>query len=136
MWTVCSRRTRFLRGSPYPATSTTSRPGSWRRSFPRAGAGMTSRTAGLRPMADTDGATRAMLETPYEHFNARDIAAILPFLSTDVEWPNGWEGGYVRGHAAVRDYWTRQWREIDSTVVPTDYTTREDGRICVTVRQV
>lgn len=87
-------------------------------------------------MTGTDEAAEAMLETLYERFNARDIDAILPFLAPDVDWPNGWEGGYVHGHDAVRAYWTRQWREIDSTVLPQSYATRPDGRVDVTVRQV
>ena len=79
---------------------------------------------------------QALLHSLYERFNARDIDGILPSLTEDVEWPNGWEGGYVRGHDAVRDYWTRQWREIDSSVVPEDFVTCADGRIDVTVHQV
>jgi nuclear transport factor 2 (NTF2) superfamily protein len=77
-----------------------------------------------------------MLARLYEQFNARDADAVLEALTTDVEWPNGWEGGYVRGHDAVRDYWTRQWAEIDPTVIPQEFTTLPDGRIDVTVHQV
>jgi ketosteroid isomerase-like protein len=77
-----------------------------------------------------------MLTTLYERFNARDIEAILPSLTGDVDWPNGWEGGYVRGRDAVRDYWTRQWAEIDGTVTPEGFSTQPDGRIDVTVHQV
>jgi nuclear transport factor 2 (NTF2) superfamily protein len=87
-------------------------------------------------MPSTDDTTRAMLETLYERFNARDIDAVLGQLTTDVDWPNGWEGGYVRGHDEVRDYWTRQWAEIDGTVTPTGFSTQPDGRIDVTVHQV
>ena len=57
----------------------------------------------------TDHDIRAMLGTLYERFNARDVDAVLAYLTSDVEWPNGWEGGYVHGHDEVRDYWTRQW---------------------------
>jgi ketosteroid isomerase-like protein len=88
------------------------------------------------PMANVDEKTRAMLETLYERFNARDIEAILPQLTSDVEWPNGWEGGYVHGREEVRDYWTRQWAEIDGTVMPQGLATQPDGRINVTVHQV
>jgi|SRR3954451_8572081 len=87
-------------------------------------------------MTEPDPATQALLEVLYERFNARDVDAILPSLAPDVEWPNGWEGGYVRGRDAVRDYWTRQWRAIDSTVTPTDFVARPDGRVDVTVHQV
>lgn len=87
-------------------------------------------------MSDTDEKTRAMFDTLYERFNARDIDAVLAFFSSDVDWPNGWEGGYVHGHDEVRDYWTRQWAEIDSTVIPEAFSTQADGRIDVTVHQV
>jgi ketosteroid isomerase-like protein len=87
-------------------------------------------------MTEPDRATRALLEVLYERFNARDVDAILPSLAPDVEWPNGWEGGYVHGRDAVRDYWTRQWRAIDSTVTPVDFAARPDGRVDVIVHQV
>ena len=87
-------------------------------------------------MTEPDHSTQVLLEALYERFNARDVDAILPSLAPDVEWPNGWEGGYVHGRDAVRDYWTRQWRAIDSTVTPKDFVTRPDGRVDVTVHQV
>jgi ketosteroid isomerase-like protein len=87
-------------------------------------------------MTEPDHATKTVLKALYERFNARDVDAILPSLAVDVEWPNGWEGGYVHGRDEVRDYWTRQWREIDSTVTPEHFATRTDGRIDVTVHQV
>src|SRR5438874_9647837 len=95
-----------------------------------------SKKEGSTPMTTPDHAPQALLQALYERFSARAIDAILPSLAPDVEWPNGWEGGYVRGRDAVRDYWTRQWREIDSTVTPEDFATRPDGRIDVTVDQV
>jgi nuclear transport factor 2 (NTF2) superfamily protein len=87
-------------------------------------------------MAPVDDTTRAMLETLYERFNARDIDAVLARLTHDVDWPNGWEGGYVRGRDEVRDYWTRQWGAIDGTVTPEGFSRQPDGRIDVTVHQV
>jgi nuclear transport factor 2 (NTF2) superfamily protein len=77
-----------------------------------------------------------MLERLYAGFNARDIDAVLERLTPDVDWPNGWEGGYLSGREEVRAYWTRQWAEIDGTVVPQAFATTPDGRIDVTVHQV
>jgi len=57
------------------------------------------------------------------------------YMQPLVHWPNGWEGGYVEGHDAVRDYWTRQWKEIDPTVTPVFFTPLEDGRTQVEVQQ-
>ena len=54
----------------------------------------------------------------YASFNARDIEAVLAHLHPDVDWPNAWENGRLRGHAAVRDYWTRQFAAIDGHVEP------------------
>lgn len=72
----------------------------------------------------------------YEAFNRRDIPAVLAALTPDVAWPNGWEGGTVHGHDEVRDYWTRQWAELDPTVVPTGFAVADDGAVAVTVHQV
>ena len=56
-------------------------------------------------------------------------------MTDDVDWPNAWEGGRVVGHAAVRDYWTRQWAAIDPTVEPVSVAARADGGIAVEVAQ-
>jgi nuclear transport factor 2 (NTF2) superfamily protein len=87
-------------------------------------------------MPATPATTRSMFERLYERFNARDVDAVLAQLTSDVDWPNGWEGGYVHGHDEVRDYWTRQWAEIDGTVTPEGFSTEPDGRIDVAVHQV
>jgi hypothetical protein len=69
-------------------------------------------------------------------FNARDIDAALTLMHPDVDWPNGMEGGREHGHAAVRDYWTRQFTMIDPHVEPAHLETGDDGRITVDVHQV
>jgi hypothetical protein len=76
------------------------------------------------------------LRHTYAAFNARDIDRVLAQMTADVDWPNAWEGGRVVGHAAVRDYWTRQWAEIDPHVEPTAFATLPDGRVEVEVHQV
>ncbi|WP_198941856.1 nuclear transport factor 2 family protein [Streptomyces sp. TSRI0445] len=48
----------------------------------------------------------------YEAFNAREIDRILAAMTSDVQWPNGWEGGHLEGRASVRDYWIRQWAQF------------------------
>ncbi len=77
-----------------------------------------------------------MLEAAYREFNARDIEALLVRMADNVECPNAWEGGYVRGHDEIRDYWSRQWAELDPTVTPVAFAILPDGRIDVTVHQV
>lgn len=87
-------------------------------------------------MPDVDPETRELIAAAYREFNARDIEGILGRMADDVEWPNGWEGGYVHGHAAVRDYWSRQWAEIDPTVTPVNLARLPDRRVDVTVHQI
>lgn len=84
--------------------------------------------------ADTD--VRELFGSMYRDFNARNADALLDRMTEDVAWPNGWEGGYLSGRATVRDYWLRQWAEIDPTVTPVDVATLADGRVDVTVHQV
>jgi len=57
-------------------------------------------------------------------------------LHPDVDWPNAAEGGRIRGHQAVREYWTRQWDVIDPIVKPQSFEALPDGRIVVHVHQV
>ena len=76
------------------------------------------------------------LRAVYAAFNARDIDAVLRGMTTDVDWPNAWEGGRVQGHGAVRDYWTRQWSQVDPTVEPVAFTARADDAVAVEVDQV
>jgi hypothetical protein len=80
-----------------------------------------------------------LLRTMYDGFNARDIDAVLAAMTEDVDWPRAFKGGRIRGHEAVRDYWTQQWSEIDPRVTPIDFERRAGGdgvRIAVEVEQV
>jgi len=81
-------------------------------------------------------AHREMLIKLYQMFNARDIDGVLAHLHTDVSWPNGWQGGWLHGHDEVRDYWTRQWRELDPHVEPVGFDIDEAGRVVVHVHAV
>jgi nuclear transport factor 2 (NTF2) superfamily protein len=76
-----------------------------------------------------------LIRNVYSAFNRRDIDSVLATFHLDVKWPNGWEGGFVFGHNGVRDYWTRQWGEINPYVVPLSITELEDGRVQVDVQQ-
>jgi hypothetical protein len=81
------------------------------------------------------GTRTGQVEALYGAFNARRIDVVLEHLSEDVDWPNAWEGGRVHGRDAVRDYWTRQWAEIDPTVEPSEIRELPDGRLAVDVHQ-
>lgn len=82
-----------------------------------------------------DTANEKLIQQMYDIFNRRDIPSALQLMQPDVEWPNGWEGGYVYGRAAVSEYWTRQWKEIDPHVQPVSIEQDPDGRIRVLVQQ-
>src|SRR5262245_30922637 len=68
--------------------------------------------------AATMATMRGVIVDAYTAFNARDIDRALEVMHPAVEWDNGMEGGYVHGHQSVRDYWTRQWTQIDPHVEP------------------
>lgn len=76
-----------------------------------------------------------LIRQAYKGFNERDAEAVLSLLHPDVHWPNGWEGGYVLGRDAVREYWTRQWKEINPVVTPVKFHRNDKGQVEVTVRQ-
>ena len=77
-----------------------------------------------------------IIKQVYADFNKRDINGVLKFFTKDVEWTNGWEGGYVHGYHEVRDYWKRQWAEINPNVTPVGIKELEDGRLLVEVKQL
>ena len=77
-----------------------------------------------------------VLRSAYRAFNARDIDAAVELMDPEVDWPNAWEGGRVVGRAAVRDYWTRQFAAISSTVEPQGFTEEPEGSVTVDVHQV
>jgi hypothetical protein len=81
-------------------------------------------------------AARELLNAAYTSFNARDLGGVLRLMHTDVDWPNGMEGGRVHGHAGVRDYWTRQWGMMDPHVEPVGFATDDAGDTVVSVHQV
>lgn len=77
----------------------------------------------------------ALIREAYEAFNRRAIDAVLATLDPEVDWPNVLEGVTIHGHAAVREYWEKQFREIDPHVEPVKFFPRGD-EIVVDVHQV
>jgi hypothetical protein len=60
-----------------------------------------------------------LISQAYAAFNARDIPRVLATLHPQVRWARAWEGDYATGHGEVRDYWLRQWQELNPHVEPT-----------------
>jgi hypothetical protein len=55
--------------------------------------------------------TTDRLQELYRAFNARDIDTVLDQMTGDVDWPNAWEGGRVRGHYAFATTGPRPMRD-------------------------
>jgi hypothetical protein len=83
------------------------------------------------PVTDYD-----LLRETYDAFNQRDVEAALAAMHPDVDWPNGMEGDRVHGREAVRQYWLRQWSQIDPRVEPRGFLTDPTGAVVVDVHQV
>jgi hypothetical protein len=77
----------------------------------------------------------ALIRKAYTAFNARDIDTALSTMHPEVQWPKAFEGGYVSGHSEIREYWTRQWTEINPEVQPVGFYERPDGSLEITVHQ-
>jgi hypothetical protein len=71
----------------------------------------------------------------YAAFNERNIDNALATMQTDVQWSKAWEGGYINGQEQIREYWTRQWAEINPNVEPIGFDERADGSLEVKVHQ-
>jgi hypothetical protein len=77
-----------------------------------------------------------LLRKTYDAFNQRDVDAVLATMHSDVDWPNGMEGGRVQGREAVRKYWLRQWSQLNPRVEPRGFLTDPTGAVVVDVHQV
>ncbi|NMH27731.1 nuclear transport factor 2 family protein [Flavobacterium silvaticum] len=78
---------------------------------------------------------KEVIEKAYTAFNQREIDDALATMQKDVQWSKAWEGGYISGHNEIREYWTRQWKEINPKVEPVGFDERENGSLEVKVHQ-
>ncbi len=78
---------------------------------------------------------RETIRKAYKAFNERNIDDALSTMQPDVQWSKAWEGGYISGHDEIRQYWTRQWTEINPKVEPVGFDDRANGSLEVSVRQ-
>ena len=76
-----------------------------------------------------------IIKKAYAAFNERDINKALSTMQPGVKWSKAWEGGYIVGHEEIKNYWTRQWTEINPNVEPIDFNVRENGSLEVKVHQ-
>ncbi len=75
------------------------------------------------------------IKKAYSAFNERNIDNALSTMQPDVQWSKAWEGGYISGHDEIKQYWTRQWTEINPNVEPVAFNERENGSLEVKVHQ-
>ena len=59
----------------------------------------------------------------------------MEHFAADADWPNGMTGGREVGHDAIREYWTNQWKVINSKVTPVSYRVVDD-QIILEVHQL
>lgn len=76
-----------------------------------------------------------LIRKAYTAFNERNIDNALATMQPDVQWSKAWEGGYISGHNDIKQYWTRQWTEINPTVEPIGFNQRDNGSLEVKVHQ-
>ena len=76
-----------------------------------------------------------LIKKAYSAFNDRNIEDALSTMQPNVQWSKAWEGGYISGHDEIRQYWTRQWKEINPNVEPVEFTERPNGSLEVEVHQ-
>jgi hypothetical protein len=75
------------------------------------------------------------IKKAYSAFNNRNIDEALSTMQPDIQWTKAWEGGYICGHDEIKQYWTRQWTEINPKVEPTSFDERKNGSLEVMVHQ-
>jgi hypothetical protein len=78
---------------------------------------------------------KELIKKAYSAFNERDIDKALSTMQPNVQWSKAWEGGYINGHNEIKEYWTRQWKEINPNVEPFGFTERQNGSLEVEVHQ-
>ncbi|WP_428233011.1 nuclear transport factor 2 family protein [Flavobacterium sp.] len=86
-------------------------------------------------MAKTKNQFEDVIKMAYAAFNERNIDKALSTMQKDVQWSKAWEGGYISGHNEIKEYWTRQWTEIDPKVKPIGFVERDNGSLEVNVHQ-
>jgi hypothetical protein len=56
-------------------------------------------------------------------------------MQQNVQWSKAWEGVYISGQDEIKEYWTRQWKEINPHVEPVELSERQNGSLEVEVHQ-
>ena len=86
-------------------------------------------------METTVNQFQEVIKKAYAAFNERNIDNALSTMQEDVQWSKAWEGGYISGHDEIKQYWTRQWTEINPKVEPVGFVERDNSSLEVKVHQ-
>ncbi|MDO9337487.1 MAG: ketosteroid isomerase [Caulobacteraceae bacterium] len=78
---------------------------------------------------------RALIETLYEAYNRRDVAALVAALDPGVEWTNQLDGELLKGPEAVAEFWKSQFEVMLIEASPVAFEDLPDGRVAVSVAQ-
>jgi len=74
-------------------------------------------------------ADELLLRSAYAAYNAQDLVGLLSVVNEDVDWPGGPRTPRrLRGHIAVRAYWTEQWSQTRTHDEPVSFSWPHDGR--------
>jgi hypothetical protein len=69
----------------------------------------------------------------YGAYNARNLKAAMLLTQGSVRWGHGKDGGFVTGHAGLRELWTRQWSNDPTLLEPQRFSETEEGTVVVEV---
>ncbi len=72
-----------------------------------------------------------LLRRAYGAYNARNAPGALSLTQPAVRWSHGNDGGFVSGHAGLRELWTREWAESGTLLEPQTFHENADGTLVV-----
>ncbi|MBP7704466.1 MAG: nuclear transport factor 2 family protein [Caulobacter sp.] len=73
----------------------------------------------------------ALLTSLYDALSRQDVDGVMSYMHAEIDWPNTFDGGRIKGLEAMRAYWIRQFGVIRPTVSPIEITRRPDGSVIV-----
>ena len=79
---------------------------------------------------------RELLQHLYIAFNEQDADRALEVIHPDAVWANGMEGGLLKGHQSIREYWARQWSYIAWHVRPMRFEMTDPEYVVVEAHQI
>jgi hypothetical protein len=74
-----------------------------------------------------------VIRRTYGAYNARNAVAAVALTHPSVRWGHSTEGGFVSGHAGLRELWARQWSTSGALLEPRSFRENEDGSVVVEV---